>query len=71
MNLRVRALDFNYEDDGVTVKDVSARFEMTGAEGAFFNGAVKITKEQYEESASFAELSVIVKEKLKVEIESL
>lgn len=71
MNLRVRALDFNYEDDGVTVKDISARFEMTGEEGTFFNGAIKITKEQYETSESFTDLAVVVKQKLKEEIASL
>lgn len=71
MNLRVRALDFNYEDDGVTVKDISARFEMSGENGAFFNGAIQITKEQYENSESFTDLAVVVKQKLKEEIASL
>lgn len=71
MNIRVRALDFFYEDDGATIKEVSARFEMNGNEGEYFNGAVKISKAEYENAQSFVDLATIVKERLKEQIASI
>lgn len=70
MNLKVRALDFNYTEDG-EVTDVSARFEVTDTTGNFINGTVKITKEEYEGTASLTDVAIIVKEKLKTKITSL
>ena len=73
MNLRVRALDFNYEEDGVTIKDVNARFEITSQDGNFLNGAVRISKEEYDNigTTGISEVATLVKTKLKEQIASL
>ena len=73
MNLRVRTLDFNYGEDGVTVTDVSARFEVNSTDGNFINGVVKLTKEEYDaiDVTSIADVAVVVKAKLKEQIASL
>lgn len=73
MNLRVRALDFTYEDDGMTIKNVNTRFEITSTDGNFLNGSVTLSKEEYASmnSGSMEELSAIIKTKLKEQIESL
>lgn len=70
MNLRVRALDFNYTEDGA-ITDVSARFEVTDTTGNFINGTIKISKEEYETSPNLTEVATIVKSKLKAKIDSL
>lgn len=70
MNLRVRALDFNYTEDGA-VTDVNARFEVTDSTGNFINGTIKITNAEYEGTANLNEVAVIVKSKLKEKINSL
>ena len=73
MNLRVRALDFNYEEDGVTIKDVNARFEITSQDGNFLNGAVQIGKEEYDTigTTGISEVAILVKTKLKEQIANL
>lgn len=70
MILRVRALDFNYAEDG-TVTDVNARFEVTDASGNFINGVIKVTNEEYEGTANLSEVATIVKAKIKTKINSL
>ena len=73
MKLRVRALDFNYEEDGYTVKDVNVRFDLVSADGNFLNGAVRISQEEYDAigTAGISEVATIVKTKLKEQIASL
>ena len=73
MNLRVRALDFNYEEDGYTVKDVNARFEIVSTDGNFLNGAVRISKEEYDGigTSGIGEVASLVKVKIKEKIASL
>ena len=73
MNLRVRALDFNYEDDGFTIKDVNVRFDITAEDGNFLSGAVKLTKDEYDsiDTTGISELGNVVKAKIKEEIQKL
>ena len=73
MNLRVRALDFSYDDDGYTVKDVNARFEIVSTDGSFLNGAVRITKEEYDTigTSGILEVASLVKVKIKEQIANL
>ena len=73
MNLRVRTLDFNYGEDGMTIVDVNARFDINGVDGNFINGVVKLTKEEYDaiDVTSISDVAVVVKAKLKEQIASL
>ena len=73
MNLRVRALDFSYEEDGITISNVNVRFDISGENNSFLNGAVNINKEEYSSinSGSIEDLNGVVKAKLKEQIESL
>jgi hypothetical protein len=64
MNVKVRGLEFSYDGDGEVV-DVNVRFDANESDGAYLNGAIKMTSAEYFETPDLQGIQGLIKTKVK------